>query len=99
MGNRQSIWIFLIDALLAFVIAGQVTLFHHLGGLVEIILFAAVFAILVSSDRLAKRKGWGAYRRTGLTGALFLGLLLINIASTLGHCDRQGRNCHRTFTS
>jgi hypothetical protein len=97
VSSRQPIWLFMIDALLAFVVASQISTFHRLGSLVEIALFAAVFAALVASDRLAVRKGWGPYLRAGLAAVLFLGLLLINIASTFRHCDRGGLNCHQAF--
>ncbi|HWX90769.1 MAG TPA: hypothetical protein VNY75_10715 [Rhizomicrobium sp.] len=93
----KSVAVLLPGALLALIVAQQVSFIHHLGTLSGLAIFAMTFAILAGADRLAMRRGWGGWRRTGVTIGLFLILYAINVASSLTRCDRA-HHCHRIFS-
>lgn len=99
--KRSSYWVLLIDAILAAVCANQIAAppFHHLNRLGEIAVFGAVLVFLIYIDRLAAQRGWATFGRAALKAALFAGILLINIVSSMQHCDRWHENCHRVFFS
>lgn len=98
--KKGSHWVLLVDAFMAFICANQVAapVFHHLNNLGEVAVFAIVLMALIYTDGLAMQRGWSFYRRAGLKIGLFLGILTINIVSTLQHCDNRHENCHRAFS-